>query len=86
MTPQLSAPGLLLCTSLLLAIRVISRQRGIPVAFGAKRTSIDFMSTARLAYVFGMVLAVAAIILAITTPNLAAPRSPIYDPQLLLLY
>jgi hypothetical protein len=27
---------------------------------------------ARLAYVFGMVLAVAAIILAITTPNLAA--------------
>jgi len=41
---------------------------------------------ARLAYVFGMVLAVAAIILAITTPNLAAPRSPIYHPQLLLLY
>jgi hypothetical protein len=40
---------------------------------------------ARLAYVFGMVLAVAAIILAITTPNLAAPRSPIYHHQLLLL-
>src|SRR5262245_60719072 len=40
---------------------------------------------ARLAYVFGMVLAVAAISLAITTPNLAAPRSPIYHPQLLLL-
>jgi len=42
---------------------------------------------ARLAYVFGMVLAVAAIILAITTPNLATPSSsPIYHPQLLLLY
>jgi hypothetical protein len=42
---------------------------------------------ARLAYVFGMVLAVAAIILAITTRNLAAPSSsPIYHPQLLLLY
>ena len=42
---------------------------------------------ARLAYVFGMVLAVTAIILAITTPNLAAPcSSPIYHPQLLLLY
>jgi hypothetical protein len=41
---------------------------------------------ARLAYVFGMV-AVAAIILAITTRNLAAPSSsPIYHPQLLLLY
>ena len=40
---------------------------------------------ATLAYVFGIVLAVAAI-LAITTPNLAAPRSPIYHPQLLLLY
>jgi len=40
---------------------------------------------ARLAYVFGMVLA--AIILAITTPNLAAPSSsPIHHPQLLLLY
>jgi len=41
---------------------------------------------ARLAPVFGMVLAVATIILAITTPNLAAPRSPIYHPQLPLLY
>jgi hypothetical protein len=42
---------------------------------------------ARLAYVFGMVLAVATIILAITTRNLAAPSSsPIYHPQLLLLY
>jgi len=41
----------------------------------------------RLAYVFGMVLAVAAIILAITTRNLAAPSSsPIYHPQLVLLY
>jgi hypothetical protein len=41
---------------------------------------------ARLAYVFGIVLAVAAI-LAITTPNLAAPSSsPIYHPQLVLLY
>jgi hypothetical protein len=42
---------------------------------------------ARLAYVFGIVLAVAAIILAITTPDLAAPsQSLIYHPQLLLLY
>jgi len=42
---------------------------------------------ARLAYVFGMVLAVTAITLAIMTPNLAAPcSSPIYHPQLLLLY
>jgi len=42
---------------------------------------------ARLAYVFGIVLAVAAIILAITTHNLAAPSSsPMYHPQLLLLY
>jgi len=42
---------------------------------------------ATLAYVFGIVLAVAAIILAITTPDLAAPNSsPIYHPQLLLLY
>jgi len=42
---------------------------------------------ARLAYVFGMALVVTAIILAITTPNLAAPSSsPIYHPQLLLLY
>jgi uncharacterized membrane protein HdeD (DUF308 family) len=41
---------------------------------------------ARLAYVFGIVLAVAAI-LAITTPNLATPIwSPIFGPQLLLLY
>jgi hypothetical protein len=41
---------------------------------------------ARLAYVFGMVLAVAAF-LAITTRNLAAPSSsPIYHPQLVLLY
>ena len=41
----------------------------------------------RLAYVFGTVLAVAAIILAITTRNLAAPSSsPIYHPQLVLLY
>jgi len=42
---------------------------------------------ARLAYVFGIVLAVAAIILAITTPDLAAPSSsPVYHPQLPLLY
>src|SRR5262245_27066368 len=42
---------------------------------------------ARLAYVFGMVLAVAAIILANTTPNLARPSSSlIHHPQLLLLY
>ena len=42
---------------------------------------------ARLAFVFGMVLAVAAIILAITTHDLAAPSSSaIYHPQLLLLY
>ena len=42
---------------------------------------------ATLAYVFGIVLAVAAIILAITTPDLAAPSSsPIYHPQLPLLY
>jgi hypothetical protein len=42
---------------------------------------------ARLAYVFAMVLAVTAIILAITTPDLAEPcSSPIYHPQLLLLY
>jgi hypothetical protein len=35
---------------------------------------------------FGIVLAMAAI-LAITTPNLAAPSSsPIYRPQLLVLY
>jgi len=41
---------------------------------------------ARLAYVLGIVLAVAAI-LAITTPNLAAPSwSPIFVPQLPLLY
>src|SRR5262244_1756674 len=39
---------------------------------------------ARLAYLFGMVLAVAAIILAITTHNLAAPSSSlIYHAQLL---
>ena len=45
------------------------------------------LEPARLAYVFGTVLAVAAIILAITTANLAAPSSsPIYQPQLLLLY
>jgi hypothetical protein len=42
---------------------------------------------ARLAYIFGMVLAAAAIILAIMTPDLAAPSSsPIYHPQLVLLY
>ena len=42
---------------------------------------------ARLAYVFGMVFAIAAIILAITTRNLAAPSSSsIYHPQLPLLY
>jgi hypothetical protein len=42
---------------------------------------------ARLAYVFGMVLAVAAIILGITTRNLAAPSaSLIYSPGLPLLY
>jgi len=44
-------------------------------------------TSARLAYVFGMVLAVAAIILGITTPNLAAPStSLIYRPDLPLLY
>jgi len=42
---------------------------------------------ARLAHVFGIVLVVTAIILAITTPNLARPSSsPIHHPQLLLLY
>jgi hypothetical protein len=41
----------------------------------------------RLKFIFGMVLAVAVTILAITTPNLAAPSlSPIYQPQLLLVY
>jgi len=41
---------------------------------------------ARLAYVFGMVLSV-AIILAITTGNLASTSSsPIYHPQLPILY
>jgi hypothetical protein len=40
-----------------------------------------------LAYFFGIVLAVAAIILAITAPDLASPSSsPIYHPQLPLLY
>jgi len=38
-------------------------------------------------FTVGMVLAMALTILAITTPNLAAPcLSPIYHPQLLLLY
>jgi len=42
---------------------------------------------ARLASVFGIVLAVAAIILAITTPNLATPSwSPIFGPQHLIVY
>jgi hypothetical protein len=42
---------------------------------------------ARLAYVFGIVLAMAAIILAITTHDLAPPTSsPIYHPQLVLVY
>jgi hypothetical protein len=42
---------------------------------------------ARLAYVFAIVLAVAAIILAITTRDLATPSaSLIYHPQLPLLY
>jgi hypothetical protein len=41
----------------------------------------------RLKFIFGMVLAVAVTILAITTPNLATPSSsPIYHPQLVLLY
>jgi hypothetical protein len=40
---------------------------------------------ARLAYVFGIVLAVAAI-LAITTLLAAPSSSPIYHPQLPLLY
>jgi hypothetical protein len=41
---------------------------------------------ATLAYVFAMVLSV-AIILAITTGNLASPSSsPIYHPQRLILY
>jgi hypothetical protein len=45
------------------------------------------LEPARLAYVFGMVLAVAAIVLAITAHDLAAPSSSaIYHPQLLLLY
>jgi len=44
-------------------------------------------ASARFAYVFGMVLAVAAIILGITTRNLAAPSaSLIYRPDLPLLY
>jgi hypothetical protein len=44
-------------------------------------------TSARLAYVFGMVFAVAAIILGITTHNLAAPSaSLIYSPELPLLY
>jgi len=44
-------------------------------------------TSARLAYVFGMVFAVAAIILGITTHNLAAPSaSLIYRPDLPLLY
>src|SRR5262249_3335349 len=44
-------------------------------------------ASARCAYVFGMVLAVAAIILGITTRNLAAPSaSLIYLPDLPLLY
>jgi len=44
---------------------------------------------AKFAYVFGMVLAVAAIILAIMTRNLAAPGAPtelIYRAQHLILY
>jgi len=42
---------------------------------------------ARFASVFWMVLAMAAIILAITTHDLAAPSaSPIYRPQLVLVY
>ena len=42
---------------------------------------------ARLAYVFGMVLAIAVIMLAITTRNLAAPSASLnYHPQLPLLY
>jgi len=42
----------------------------------------------RLAFTFGMVLAIAVIILAITADrDLAAPcASPIYHPQLLVLY
>jgi hypothetical protein len=41
----------------------------------------------RLEFIFGMVLAVAVTILAITTPNLAATSSsPIYHPQLVILY
>jgi hypothetical protein len=40
-----------------------------------------------VASVLGIVLAVAAIVLAITTPDLASPSSsPIYYPQLPLLY
>jgi len=42
---------------------------------------------ARFAFVFWMVVAMAAIILAITTRDLAAPSvSPIYHPQLVLVY
>jgi hypothetical protein len=41
----------------------------------------------RLEFIFGMVLAVAVTILATTTSNLAAlSSSPIYHPQLLILY
>ncbi len=41
----------------------------------------------RLEFIFGMVLAVAVTILAITTPNLAAPSSSaIYHPQLVIFY
>jgi hypothetical protein len=42
---------------------------------------------ARLAFVFGIVLAVAAILVITADRNLAQPSlSPIYHPQLLLLY
>jgi hypothetical protein len=42
---------------------------------------------ARLAYVFGIVLAVAAILVVMADRNLAQPSlSPIYHSQLLLLY
>jgi hypothetical protein len=42
---------------------------------------------ARFVFTVGMILAMALTILTITTPNLAAPSlSPIYHPQLVLLY
>ena len=66
------------------------RQTGTRTGTGTKipeRNMAPKPASARFAYVFGMVLAVAAIILGITTRNLAAPSaSVIYRPDLPLLY